>query len=426
MVLKAGFSEIEITPPPGTEKAGWLRRIVGTTALDPLFARAAVFECGGRKIAFASLDILSIRWTQVHHIRTQVQKECGIPANNVMIAATHNHAGPAVVNLGETRRDAEYLSFLTRKVVESFVIASQKMVDVMLGVRSGFEGRISFNRRYIMKDGSVRTNPRPASPDILCAEGVIDPELGVLCVKDSADKIAGFLVNFACHLAHHGDDNVFSAGFPGVLAEEIKRLYGDDCVCLFLNGASGNIYHTDFLDPNYLDTPETMGKTLADDVSRILEQISFRNQATLRSKTAVLEIPIRDLDKENASKPEYLQRNASDQIYENSIRRLQKKRKKKGFQHVQIQILELDDTAFVGIPAEYFVEHGLRIKLESRRKNTYIVSCANGMVGYVPHREAFERGGYETTLAQWSKLIPEAGDIMAEVAIKLLSEMFQK
>jgi hypothetical protein len=42
------------------------------------------------------------------------------------------------------------------------------------------------------------------------------------------------------------------------------------------------------------------------------------------------------------------------------------------------------------------------------------------MVGYVPHKEAFLRGGYETTFGYRSKLAPEAGDLLADCAIELL------
>jgi hypothetical protein len=40
----------------------------------------------------------------------------------------------------------------------------------------------------------------------------------------------------------------------------------------------------------------------------------------------------------------------------------------------------------------------------------------------VPTRQAFERGGYETTFAGSSKLAPEAGDMLADAAIKLVRD----
>jgi hypothetical protein len=42
------------------------------------------------------------------------------------------------------------------------------------------------------------------------------------------------------------------------------------------------------------------------------------------------------------------------------------------------------------------------------------------MVGYVPHKDAFRRGGYETTFSSGSKLAPEAGDMLADAAVALI------
>jgi neutral ceramidase len=89
-------------------------------------------------------------------------------------------------------------------------------------------------------------------------------------------------------------------------------------------------------------------------------------------------------------------------------------------QTAQVQAISLGDWAFVSIPAEYFVQLGLRIKEAAHPVHALVVSCANGMVGYVPHKEAFIRGGYETTFTTGACLAPEAGDILADVGIELI------
>ena len=94
--MKCGFAEIDITPPAGTHKIGWLKDIVCDTILDPLYARVAIFDDGSTQVAFVQLDTLSIRWTQVNDIRQRAESAHGIPGANIMVAATHNHAGPRV------------------------------------------------------------------------------------------------------------------------------------------------------------------------------------------------------------------------------------------------------------------------------------------------------------------------------------------
>ncbi len=63
---------------------------------------------------------------------------------------------------------------------------------------------------------------------------------------------------------------------------------------------------------------------------------------------------------------------------------------------------------------------GLRIKERTSPKRAHVVGYANGMVGYLPTKEAFARGGYETTFAKASRLAPEAGNILVDAAIDLV------
>ncbi len=72
MSVKAGFAEIEITPPIGTQKIGWKRRIIGDRVLDPLFARAALLESGAGQIGWIQLDTLCVRAGDVATIRRMI------------------------------------------------------------------------------------------------------------------------------------------------------------------------------------------------------------------------------------------------------------------------------------------------------------------------------------------------------------------
>ena len=49
-----------------------------------------------------------------------------------------------------------------------------------------------------------------------------------------------------------------------------------------------------------------------------------------------------------------------------------------------------------------------------------MVGYANGMLGYLPHEEAFARGGYECTFGPPSLMAPEAGRLLAEAAVALI------
>ena len=59
--FRAGFAEVEITPPLGTPKQGSNGKTVASSVRDPLYARAAVFERDGERAAIVQLDTMHSR-----------------------------------------------------------------------------------------------------------------------------------------------------------------------------------------------------------------------------------------------------------------------------------------------------------------------------------------------------------------------------
>ena len=421
MTLKAGFAEADITPPIGCLKAGWIVRIVSDRVLDPLHARAAVIRSGPDGVGIISLDTLSIRWTQVADIRRRIESRFGFPGDRVMVAATHNHAGPAMANVGDVPRDEAYLEKVVPIVVETFGRALEACRDAEIGMGWCFEFDLSQNRRVIQRDGTVRCHGSFADPAALCLEGPIDPELAVLALRSTDAQPLGLLVNFACHPTHHGGTKELSGGYPGVLAAEMKARGWP--VTVFLNGASGNLHDADPTRPGQTKTKEQVGRTLADDVETVLAGLAFRSEARLAARARTIQLPYRRATPEEAAGTiRGAQRFVDPAAYDRGMPALLERIRTRGAQPAEVQVLDIDDWSLVGIPAEYFVQHGLRIKEQGRPRHALVVGHANGMVGYVPHREAFGRGGYETTFAGSSRLAPEAGDMLADCALGLLTD----
>ena len=67
----------------------------------------------------------------------------------------------------------------------------------------------------------------------------------------------------------------------------------------------------------------------------------------------------------------------------------------------------------------------MRIKIESPTYPTYVAHATNHFAGYIPTKEAFAHGGHEVNPSSWSKLIPEALDIIVDETIDLLNEVFK-
>ena len=435
MALRAAFAERDITPPLGTQLAGWLDvPRPAEKVRDPVYARIAVLENDGARVAFIALDLLSIRGSDVIDIRQRVESTANIPAGNLMIAATHNHAGPAIISIGPYRRDDAYLEWLKTTLTELAAEAVGRLESATVGIGVGFEGRFAFNRRWVTKSGIVRTQPGVANPDVLYCEGPIDPQLGVLCARRTDGSTLGYLVNWTCHPLHPYDMRTVTASWPGALAQAVRELEG--VPCLLLNGAFANIHTAHWIDPAFKDDPDRTGRALADDLPGVVERMTFHNALELSAASRVLELPLREITDEQIDRarrvvagetvafPPGVQQYGRAKTYAQSVLDLVERKRVRDFSRGEVHAVRVGDTVFVGLPAEAFVETGLAIKLGSRFDPTFVVGAANGMVGYAPPPENYARGGYECTTAHWSKVAPEAADMMADAGIALANMLY--
>jgi neutral ceramidase len=420
--LQAGLAEIEITPPIGTHKIGWLRDIISTEILSPLYARVAVLTAARTEVALVQLDTLFVGWHEVASIRAAVERSLGFPGRNVMVAATHNHAGPAVTHAGDVPKDETYAQFLVSQVVQIFGEALDSLVEAEVAFGRSFEWRVAHNRRVVMRDGTVRTHGTFDDPEALCLEGPIDPEVAIIAVRSRDHNPLGLIVNYACHPTHHGGDTSIDAGYPGALAEKLRDSGWP--VTLFINGASGNVHTSDPVDGGKSLSAESVGRILAHDVGRALERSTYCDTADISSASATIELPYRrPTEAEIAGEIRGAQRFIDPAIYERGIPALLHKMASRGAHRAEVQALSIGDCVIVSVPGELFVEYGLRIKEAAHPTRALVATCANGRVGYIPTPAAFRRGGYETTFGPSSILAPEAGERLVETAVALVRRL---
>jgi neutral ceramidase len=167
------------------------------------------------------------------------------------LTASHTHTGR------QHRKDA------TERIIAALAEAHEAAVPVKLETDTvPVQETISFNRRFLMTDGSVRFNPGVLNPDILRPVGPIDPQVGILFVRAADDnRPLASLVNFALHLDTVGDYSQYSADYPYYLSHELRRELGDAFVSLFGLGCCGDVNHVDVTRPN-LKWKHTQGQTM--------------------------------------------------------------------------------------------------------------------------------------------------------------------
>jgi len=415
--MKAGFAKVDITPGLGGQKIGWIRPIPIERIADPLYARAAVFGSGRSRLGFVQLDTLSVRWSTVQEIRRRVEKACGLRGAGLMVAATHNHSGPAVATVCDVARDDTYVAFLVERVVEAVTAAVAGLEEAEVGFAHVFEFGLTHNRRTALRDGTTTTHGLGfRHPLALYAEGPIDPEVAVLAARRPGGALLGAMVNFACHPVHYGGEPVVTAGFPGVLA---AKMAVRGCPhTLFLNGACGNISPGNPVLP-VQPAMEDIGRRLAEDACEAIGQMTFATGLPLGARQTTVQLPYRRITAaEVKGDVTGAQRFVDPAAYDRAMPKLLARIRERGTQPAEVQVLRIGPVTFTAVPAEFFVQLGMRIKEGAHPLHGLVVGHANGMVGYIPHREAFERGGYETTFGPAWRQAPEAGDVLVAAALE--------
>src|SRR5438445_2942627 len=110
--LYAGAVRTVITPSLSTSLAGSFEDRKAVEIHDDLFAHALVLESGGTRLALVSLDVICLPAYPVAAARERIAARVGIPADDVLIACTHTHSGPATTGLLGVDADDGYVAWL--------------------------------------------------------------------------------------------------------------------------------------------------------------------------------------------------------------------------------------------------------------------------------------------------------------------------
>ena len=435
--LKAGFGAVDITPDIGVSIPGGFRPNPSKGVRDPLYAVACVVSDGSLPVALVGIDSLFIGKNAVKAARERIEKTTKIAGANVLVAASHTHSGgPAVSCLG-TEGDPAYEEKVANGIAKAVEDAWAAMQTCEVGIGLGKEDTISFNRRFLMKDGREITHPgKPGTKyhdQIVRVAGPIDPDVGVLAVRTIAPKnavpaVLGVVVNFACHCTVVGG-NQFSADYVGYLRKNLKAAYGEKTEIVFLNGACGDLTQVDNQSTAREFGPEhaaMMGSKLAAEAVRTINRMAWLKTLSNSAATETVPVKIRAEPDPLAEKPAFGLGSGPDDVYAIERKLVAEERAKTPEIPCEVQGLRIGPLGIATNGAEYFVEYGLRIKQASPHKYTWFVELANEYIGYVPTAQAFVGGGYEPRTARSSKLAPEGGQRLVEGAVKALNRVIEK
>jgi neutral ceramidase len=452
--LRGNMAEVNITPPVGARLAGHFYEAFSTGIHDSLWAKAIVLEQGKQKFAFIFCDLIGITPDITTPARKLASAATGIPYQNIVIAATHSHTGPlfygfqhtyfhnkAIADKGvDPHEKTDYPDFLIHQFEAAIVKANEGVKPVEIETGSGQQDGLSFNRRYYMKNGTVLFNPGPLNPDIVGPAGPIDPEVGILLVRDAKSKnYTGGLTVFAMHADCIGGTEM-SADYPYYLEQNLRKKFGEKYISAFSLGTAGDINDVDTKkdQPIYSDSnTQKIGKALSQTVIQAMPDLNKIVEPSFASFSSKVSLPLQIPTTAQIDSAEVLINNlykvsqsgayiknaggeSGDFLKRVEMSKFLALKSQKPAIVVEVQVFRLDNqTAIVGLPGEIFAELGLQIKKQSPFRHTIVMTVCNDKTSYIPTRKAFSEGSYEVTN---SIIQPGGGEMLVDAAVGLLKE----
>ncbi len=456
--LKVGVSEVDITPPIGFPMAGYYHERLAEGAIDPLKAKAIVFRDGMSSGALVVCDLIGIATDLSREVRRRASEQTGIPASNIVVAATHSHTAPDYMKelwiyLGKEQQEplrSEYIEKLINGPVDAIVKGYADAKESTLTTGAALQSvPVSFNRRFVMRDGSVRTWQALSNPEVVRPAGPIDARIELLAVRDTkSGAVRSILSNFALHLDTVGGMR-WSADYPFFIEQTLRSAYGSEVVSIFGTGCCGDINHVDPATPER-HKADFIGNALGASICSRVPALIPLKQTRLNVFTKKVELPLQEvtqadvdraiqivglakqggsvefLDHVTAYKQLILDQFLHQKPYADASKHITwgLSRSLAGIGErlpVEVTVMTLGDSvAIVCVPGEVFVELGLAIKQASPFATTIVVELAGAVETiYVPHRAAYAGGSYEVTN---SALQPGGGEMLVEAAVSLLRQ----
>lgn len=410
--MRLGTVAVDITPPVGTLMAGSLRPRTSVGVDDPLLCKAMVLANAETRVALVTLDLIAWARHRSDAARAAIAAEIGIAPDHILINCSHTHSGPYTdesIFFGD-KLEEDYLDRVTAAISETVRQAAADLREVSVGTVKSALGSVARNRRLLRPDGSAinawLVTPEEARGWALA--GPNDEDL-LAWVFFAGERPVATLWNYTVHVNTHFGTS-FSADYPGQVAAALREEFGADFFTLFLPGTCGDINHT-------VGFPEISRQASAA-MKEVVRQARPGASDALGVVWREVTVGLRDREPFQADEVQEKWPDCFD-VFENEDRLL--KAAPQDEITTVVQALRLGDGALAAMPGEVFAGLGLDLKARSPFAMTAAAELCNDLVGYIPTREAFRQGGYETFRSRWARVVPGTGEKLVDELVEMLA-----
>ena len=393
LLFKAGAAKVDVTP----DEKDLPKNIEGIH--DRLYSRAIVIDNGETSAALITVDTGMIFEQLWKNVTQKIEKELGIPAQNILLTPTHTHSGVMWADPD-----------LENNIFKSVKLAKEKLQPARIGYGTGVS-YINVNRNII----DPKTRRWWEGPNY---DGPSDKTVAVVKFESLNGNPIAVYYNYAMHAVTVGQLDKISGDAPGAASRYIEDSFNDKIVAVWSTGACGDqnpIYFQQTYDLREIRIKDyakrgidisnamppggeglnkqdptvkklmdqqkqmilSMGQFLGEEVMHVMRGMERMSESgRIIGSQKMVSFPGRD------------RTNKGRAGYEGTY---------KDGEPVELRLglLMIDDIAIGTVNAEVFNLIAQRLKKESPLARTMMVTLTNGMAnsGYIPNDAAF---GYQT------------------------------
>ncbi len=448
--LKVGAAVVDVTPRqlPVLVNGG-MRSRSADKVNAPINARAIVLDDGRQRLAIVVVDSCMLPRPLLDEAKQLAAERTRIPADRMLISATHSHSAPSCMGCLGTSADPAYVPFLRERLVEAVVAAEVNLEPARVGWAVANAAEYTALRRWIRRPDRVVEDPFGNSTvranmhagrnwdDVTGESGPEDPDLSLIAFQAQDGRPIALLGNFSMH---YFGDQPLSADYFGLFCEGLKqRLAGGESggappfVGIISHGCSGDIWMRDYSKP---EGARHEDRKIDQFVQGLLEiavnaygTIRYRDDVDLAMAETRMELDYRVPDKQRLEWARRIVDAMGDRDPKDTTEvyaREQVLLHEMQSTEIVVQAVRIGDIGIATTPNETYALTGLKLKRQSPLAQTMVIELANGGDGYIPPPEQHLLGGYNTWPARSAGLEVQAEPKIAEAALQLLEKVAGK
>lgn len=422
--LQVGYAREHFTPtiPTPLGGAGNAETRLSSGFVDYIYATCVAFKDGDQTAMIFTIDLLAVTATMTQKVRDALEKETGVPGENIMLVATHTHSAPDpwAQNAGAE----EFHRAFQKACLKA---GKDAIADLTPATLSAAKTDIDYTypRHYLMEDGTYAADSYSAlAQPIKDYATKKDSGATILKIDREGDKKDIVMLNWQTHTTRHSANTEISADLVGGARDAFEKETG--MLFAYYLGAAGNLNPSSKIAG---DAPEgdhkVFGKLISDAVIAALPNVQPVEGSGIKVTKHTMEYAVchddehlvtearRIIDLWNQRGQDATAVSADCKAVGISTihhaKAIVARPSRPTTDTFDIYAMSIADIGFIYAPYEMFAQQGIYIKENSPFEYTFVCTVANDYRNYFPSQEAFDYFGcYEATTSYFARGVAEA------------------